>query len=87
MFTVTWLDVAMDRLANMYIELDLTAQGRLADEIEKFNRQLSLDPLSIGESREDNTRVAFVDIVVLRFEIDQFDMNVRVTTLKRFAKW
>jgi len=44
MFTVVWTNRALDRLADMYVALDLTGQDRLAAKFDALNHRLSRDP-------------------------------------------
>jgi plasmid stabilization system protein ParE len=83
MFTVIWRTSALDELADYYVTLDLPEQRRLDRDLESFNRQLSNDPTNIGESRAGSLRVAFVNVFVVRFEVNLIDQVVRVRSLKR----
>ena len=78
-FTVIWKATAETQLA----ELWMTAADRkviraAADEIEAA---LRTDPVSFGESRDAETRVAVVAPLVVHFEVHEDDRRVIVLTL------
>ena len=78
-FTVIWKTTAEAQLA----ELWMTAANReaireAADEIETALRK---DPVSFGESRDPQTRVAVVSPLVVHFEVHEDDRRVVVLTL------
>lgn len=59
MFEYLWLETTLDKLADIYITLDVPQRERLATGIEWFNERLAEDPLDVGESRVGGFRVAF----------------------------
>jgi hypothetical protein len=56
MFTVTWRDRALNRLADFYVAVDPATRQRIADGVAELNNRLAADPWNEGESRTGNYR-------------------------------
>ncbi len=54
--------------------------------VEMMERQLEMDPLSLGESREGSSRVFFYEAFGIAFEVDENDHFVYVRLFWRYAK-
>jgi hypothetical protein len=83
MFTVIWKHIALDSLADVYVALDPATRGRVSGAVNEFNLRLVDHPMLVGESRDENQRVAFVDLLFVRFSVDESRQTVRVHELKR----
>lgn len=56
--SVEWTDVARDRLADVYVRLDLDGQRALVSQVERIEARLNSDPWFLGEFRgSDRLRV------------------------------
>lgn len=56
---VEWAQRCADRLADIYVQLDLTSQRVVAQAVEKINAALARDPWELGESRGSRNRRAW----------------------------
>jgi len=83
MFTVAWAHRALNKLADLYVGVDLAGQQRLAASIDALNRRLAQKPIDEGESRTGNYRITFVEGLTIRFTVDLADRLVRVYAVHR----
>ncbi len=86
MFEYLWLESTLDKLADIYVTLDVDARERMAAGIELFNEQLATDPLEVGESRVGGFRVAFPPLLKVSFHVDVADRRVRVTDVTQYGR-
>lgn len=86
MFSVTWQAKVLDELASLYVMATPKERDRISVGIETVNRQLAIDPDAVGESRDGDRRVAFPDLLVIRYRIDREKQIVRVTGVARFGR-
>ena len=86
MYTVVWRTTALDRLADLYVAASSAERERMAAGVEDLNTQLARDPLAVGESRDADRRVAFPDLLVVRYRVDTVQRVVRVTGVARFGR-
>ncbi len=78
-FTVVWKATAEAQLAQLWMTAtDRKAIREAADAIEFVLRS---DPVSFGESRDSQTRVAIITPLVVHFEVHEDDRQVIVLTL------
>ena len=83
MFTVIWKHVALDTLADIVVSLDRPTREPLVRAVDGFNHRLGNDPMIEGESRDGIYRVTFVDLLFVRFSVEEDERIVRVLELKR----
>lgn len=57
--SVEWHEVALDRLADIYVAVPAAERGAVVRCVEQTNARLALDPTFVGESRSGNRRVWF----------------------------
>ncbi|MBA4191694.1 MAG: hypothetical protein C0467_27255 [Planctomycetaceae bacterium] len=86
MFKYLWLEATLDKLADIYITLDVSQRDRVAAGIELFNQQLATDPLEVGESRVGGFRVAFPPLLKVSFHVDVTNRRVRVTDVTQYGR-
>jgi len=86
MFKYLWLEATLDKLADIYITLDVSQRDRVAAGIEVFNQQLATDPLEVGESRVGGFRVAFPPLLKVSFHVDIANRRVRVTDVTQYGR-
>ena len=58
----------------------------MAGGVESFNARLASGPLSIGESRGEGYRVAFLPLLMVYFHVDELNRQVRVTDVIRYGR-
>jgi hypothetical protein len=67
---VQWAEEGLDRLADIYVALDLDGQDEIARVVSQINATLATDPWDVGESRATaNQRSWHVDPLTVLFEI------------------
>jgi hypothetical protein len=80
MFAVIWRTRALDELADIVVQSDLTTQDLIARQVAALNQRLATDPLDVGESRGGNLRIGIADPVCILFEVAAANGIVRVLT-------
>jgi hypothetical protein len=86
MFSVIWNVTVLDRLADLYVAATAVDRQQMADGIEALNRRRADDPLAVGESRGGNARVAFPDLLIVRYRVDAAAGVVRVVGVSRYGR-
>lgn len=66
-YTVVWLPVAEGELADLWAESSV--RQRLTDAVEELERRLGDHPLQLGESRDRQRRIAFIDPIGVTFKV------------------
>src|SRR4051794_23937238 len=82
MFTVTWLNTPLDRLADAYVSGSPADRERMAVGIDALNSRLRSDPLDVGESRSEGFRIAFAPPLAVGFHVDEAGRDVTVMMVK-----
>ena len=85
-FHVVWRSETLDALADIYVAADTVERARIATGVEVLNRQLAIDPHAEGESRDGNIRIAFPDLLVVRFRVENATATVRVVGVRRYGR-
>jgi hypothetical protein len=76
MFSVKWLPNAESTLAELWNNASNRAQiAAAADELDKA---LARNPLIVGESRGENTRIAFLEPLAVLFDVNESARTVKV---------
>ena len=84
MYEVRWLPAAEQSLANIWNNAsDRAAVAAAADELDVARAR---NPTSSGESRDENTRIAFAKPLALLFDIDDSNRLVRVWDVWRWPR-
>ena len=86
MFEYRWLRSVLDKLADIYVSTDVPDRDRIVAGVEMFNLKLATDPLSIGESRGDGYRVAFLPLLLVYFHVDEANLRVQITDVSRYGR-
>ncbi len=82
-FTVIWLPAAEQKLTEIWLaSANKPILTRLIDELDADLRNR---PLTVGESRDDVSRIAFAGSVVAEFEVHEADCRVIVSAVWRRA--
>ena len=85
MYTVHWSKTALDELTELWLAADSSQRERITSVIESTDRQLSIDPLAVGESREQGRRVFFEPPLGMALRIDEVDRIVQVLHVWRIS--
>jgi len=86
MYKVGWRDVALDRLADVFVAADPAVRDRIERAVAGLNTRLAADPFAEGESRDRGQRIAFIDQLVVHFEVDAAAGTVRVYYAARYGR-
>ena len=86
MFTLIWLDRALDQLADIYVAADPADRARMAAAINALNARLRADPLAEGESRVGDRRITFIPSLSVAFRVSLSDRTVRVGRVQRYGR-
>lgn len=86
MFTLTWRDKVLNDLAALYVAASIEERQRMAGAVAGLNARLRADPLDVGESRDGNTRVAVIALLVVTFVADKSARTVRVVNVRRYGR-
>lgn len=78
-YTVIWLPAAEQKLTEIW--LASAVKLILTRVIDEFDADLRIRPFSVGESRDDVSRIAFVGSVVAEFEVHEADCRVIVSAV------
>ena len=78
-YTVVWKPEAERRLTELWMESE--DQQKLADAANLLERELALVPESLGEEREEGTRVVIVPPLGIHFRLHSEDRRVVVLTV------
>jgi hypothetical protein len=77
MFLIVWTDDGFDRM-NEIIRSNPGRKREFAVALRQIARQLTADPLGVGESREDEMRVMFAGELSVFYRVDTDDNTVRI---------
>ena len=78
-YTVVWKPEAERRLTELWMEAE--NQQQVADASNLLERELALVPESLGEEREEGTRVVIVPPLGIHFRLHSDDRRVVVLTV------
>jgi hypothetical protein len=78
MFQVVWVEASLDELAEIWTRADSTVRHAITVAADAVDRELSTNPYSKGESREDQERIFFVHPLGIEFSIDAQHSIIRV---------
>jgi len=70
-FRVEWLQSALARLSTIWINADPGLRAQITQATHEIDRQLRTDPLNLGESRSERSRIAFVVPLGVLFRVDR----------------
>jgi len=78
MHAVRWLPVARNALDVIWDRTPIPRRPVLTEAIDEITRQLRDFPYEIGESRDGNSRVAFIGRMTVAYTIDSIEQVVYV---------
>lgn len=81
-FTLTWKQSASDELATLWLDAPPESRDKFRQVVDDIERALIRDPLSIGESRDEHTRIVVEPPVVMLFEISLEDRKACVLAIR-----
>lgn len=85
-YHVEWLRSARDQLADAWIDADSASRSAITAATDNLERLLSRQPADIGESRELNERVCFVEPLFVRFAVEVEADSVTVLDVRVYRK-
>ncbi|HYH66275.1 MAG TPA: hypothetical protein VD866_16400 [Urbifossiella sp.] len=86
MYALMWLDEVLNDLAAIYVAATAEERQRMAGAVAGLNARLRSDPQDVGESRDGDTRVAVVALLVVTFVVDVGPRTVRVANVRRYGR-
>jgi len=82
-YTVVWLPSAENDLATLWVQADdRSAVSTAADAMDEALRR---DPLSLGESRSENSRIFIDPPLALLFDVSEADQRVTVWAVMQWG--
>jgi hypothetical protein len=81
-FTLVWKPSASDDLVALWLDAPPGSRERFRQVVDDIERALMRDPLSIGESRDEQVRMVVEPPVVLVFEVSLDDRRVCVLAIR-----
>jgi hypothetical protein len=81
MFLVVWTDDGFDQM-NDIIRNHPSRKHEFAVALRQITHQLTTDPLNVGESRTDDSRVMFAGEVSVFYRVDTDDNTVEVGSIR-----
>jgi hypothetical protein len=79
-YRVQWLQSAMDRLSAIWIDADASLRATITQATHEIDRELRTDPVNLGESRSEKSRIVFAAPLAVLFRVDVGD---RVAVVER----
>jgi len=86
MFSVEWLQSALDNLAELWANSDSAARQVLNAACNEMDPRLARDPNNEGESRPQGRRITFVAPLAAIFRVDPVQRIVTVIRIYRFRR-
>ena len=83
-YTVLWAGEAEQRLAALWNKA--TNRQAITTAADAIDKQLNLDPETVGESRPDGTRILLVPPLGILFTVTELDRIVSVLTVWLYKK-
>jgi hypothetical protein len=77
MFLIVWTDDGFDRMNNI-IRDNPARKHEFAVALRQITRQLTADPVNVGESRADDSRVMFAGELSVFYRVDTDDDTVEI---------
>lgn len=77
MFTVIWSHLAFE-LMDAILQANPERRSTLAKSLRWISQELHVDPMGVGESRDENRRVWFLNDLVVHFDVDLEDHTVEI---------
>lgn len=82
-YTVVWLPEAEEELVRLWTVADSPTRREITQAVDRFDRAAQADPLDVGESREDNLRLAIEPPLAFLFDVNEVSHLVRVREIWR----
>ncbi len=86
MYEVIWQRRALDQMDDFFVTQDDAVQKHLISVVRQMERDLARAPLEFGESRNATNRVAFFDMLFIRYSIDDSQRIVRIHRVRRYGR-
>jgi hypothetical protein len=69
-YRVEWLQSALNQLSEIWVNSDPSARAKVTQSTNEIDRELQTDPVSLGESRSEKSRIAFSPPLGFLFRVD-----------------
>jgi hypothetical protein len=86
MFGVVWTNKALDELADIWVTVSPELRDRIESAMQRLDQSLRDDPNTVGESRNQNRRVAFDPPIAIIYQIDYSSQVVVVSHVWQYGK-
>ena len=73
MYTVTWTQEALDDLGSCWLRANSKTRQQITDAMALLDRHLRANAPRLGESREADHRVMFVEPIGVEFHVSELD--------------
>ena len=70
MYRVEWLQTALTQLSAIWVDGDPPLRARVTQAVHEIDRELRTNPVNLGESRSERSRIAFAPPLGLLFRVD-----------------
>jgi hypothetical protein len=85
MYTVQWLQTALDELTELWVQADSSSRQAITAATHQIDRQLTADPSDAGESRADDRRILFESPLAVDFRVLPNAAIVEILHVWRYA--
>jgi hypothetical protein len=86
MYTLHWVESAIEKLWKMMIRASLSTGPRISAAVDEIDRVLRIDPESAGESREPRRRIFFIPPLAVKFQVEPRLRIVTVLDIWQYGK-
>ena len=80
-YHIRWEQSAVEELSSVWLSANPSDRGRITDAAGELDRHLRHDPYADSESRDNNDRIAFIDVLGVQFRVEDEDMLVSVVKI------
>lgn len=85
-YRVEWLHGALNELAEVWTKMPSSERKAITAAADAIDKQLSINPLQVGESRSDDLRIHFQFPLGISFEVDTTNQSVQVAHVWRYKR-
>ena len=85
MWTVDWLQSALDELADLWNQADAASRQHITSACNEIDQRLKRNPNSEGESRADDRRILFVYPLAVLYRVINDNSKVEILHVWRYA--
>lgn len=86
MFFVGWSKLALDELANIWLDASGDERAAINSAVREIDTVLRIDPAAVGESRDGDRRVLIVPPLSVIFHVEPMDRAVHILHARYFRQ-